>query len=619
MTTVEVQLFGQNERLLRWEGSGQTSAISELLSLPEDADLQVSIVCRGTPRLYLGDIEVLLEAVRTSEDGVDRWSTKRECHLRNFVGQCPVVVAVNDSDPQIAFLLEIHAKKVTADQVRAMLTELVRRDADVVRLCFSKVTSETGRRQENAGTPEVLVQLAERFIGLLMEQREYLRARFCRRVMPQAVVAARSDRDQLDDRGLSWIVHNLDQVYESEEGLRDFRLRGRNYRIARIERTKLIDDADVYENQVLLATVQAIRSQMRMCLAAARPTKAIREAVLADYVSFSDLLSGILPMAPAFVQRASALVEKAAHLARFFQDELGVSEKKEQRLRITPFVRRNPVYRRLFWSVHEWRAKGVPSWVGRDFQLQLLSVAKLYEFYCLFSLIEALIADGFAVADSAYVRHEIDMDLLGTEVPRPLAEPLNRYRLTRGKDSLVLLYEPRIFAFARTKSSRSIDELSLGPTGRYTYRQPDFVVLRHAPRGIEYFVLDAKYSSADTAAKRHLPECVTKYFINMGAVAPDLRVDYSRCMGVAVVNIGTPGGQDSSRLMGDRYRDFGHSGDRFILPTFVSITCAPNAAAGLTGFVGTLVNRWFALGDGNAVTEPLGFFGASSELDSGVN
>lgn len=170
-------------------------------------------------------------------------------------------------------------------------------------------------------------------------------------------------------------------------------------------------------------------------------------------------------------------------------------------------------YAQIFKMITHWFRCGVPSLQKERLMLQVNTLDKLFEYYCLYKLLDMLLHQGFKPVsgpDAATTFHYPEIpyhDIVA-----------NTFRLERGAQQITVYYQPvisdsefhnNLYMFKTYNKYQS-------NTG-YRYYHPDFI-LKFTPTpdeiNADYVVLDAKFSRERTIINYYLDTIVTKYGIN---------------------------------------------------------------------------------------------------------
>ena len=404
------------------------------------------------------------------------------------------IVSIHSGDLRFELRFEVIIKKVNAQQVEDMIRYLTHKQDDIMRICLSRTQLSV-----ETTDPETILNTVETFVNTLISCRLELQYHLRKRLIPikQPVWKASqgSDIDPFD------IIFNLD-VLEPVLGEGDVVVNGRSFSINETEVTTLEPTANVKENAILLGGIYSMRRITTALLHNIKTSHSNHKNSFygGEYESLNEVLSRLT--ASSMKERCEKQLVQLEEFIRYFEKSLGISYQGEYLPIMTPFVRASRVYRRLFEQLHEWYSLGEPSLEGRNCLAKLRSVSKIYEFVALFKIIDYLHEKNWTVAHANW---SSNLDFI------PSTVIFKRDNLT-----LTLSYEAKIFPHnPNTKHLDLVDMKHSSAKGEYDYWCPDFVLRLDSSNKTVYLVFDAKYSSASSVKKYHLPSLVEKYFANM--------------------------------------------------------------------------------------------------------
>jgi hypothetical protein len=445
-----------------------------------------------TPILFIEDDELTLTAVYSEHLG-NVFRSASSSLFRESFGLA--VINIHLAEQRFELRFEVIVKKMNAQQVEEMIRYLTQKQTDIMRICLSR----TNLAIENTSDPETILNTAETFVNTLISCRLELQHHLRKRLIPMKQAAWKasqnSDIDPFD------IIFNLDAL-EPVLGKGDVVVNGRSFSITETEVTTLEQTANVKENAILLGGLYSMRRIITTLLDTINPDFLHSKIAYHDpeYESLNDVLSRLT--SSNMKQRCEAQLLQLEEFIRYFEKNLAITYQGELRPIMTPFVRASRVYRRLFEQLHEWYSLGDPSLNGRNYLAKLRSVSKIYEFVALFKLIDYLYDNHWTTINT---RWSAQLEFVPSIVT-----------FQRDDLKLTLSYEPKVYPYnVQTKHADLVDMKHATISGDYDYWCPDLVLRMDAGDKTIYLVFDAKYSSASSVRKYHLPSLLEKYFVNM--------------------------------------------------------------------------------------------------------
>ncbi|MCI9588025.1 MAG: hypothetical protein HFF60_08660 [Oscillospiraceae bacterium] len=179
-------------------------------------------------------------------------------------------------------------------------------------------------------------------------------------------------------------------------------------------------------------------------------------------------------------------------------------------------------YAQVFEMVVRWFQYGEYSLEKERLILQVKTLDKLFEYYCLLRLLKLLSDNGYQKANvkkpafkytytSADEHYQNEKDVANT------------YLLSNNNVIVTLYYQPVISA-VQFENGLTLYRTTRSYNSKLDYYTPDFVLkFSSSEHDEEYIILDAKFSSRKNIKKHSLPEVIRKYSCEM-CVSADNRV-----------------------------------------------------------------------------------------------
>lgn len=175
-------------------------------------------------------------------------------------------------------------------------------------------------------------------------------------------------------------------------------------------------------------------------------------------------------------------------------------------------------YAQVFEIIVRWFQYGEYSLEKERLILQVKTLDKLFEYYCLLRLLKLLADNGYQKANvrepafkylytSADGHYQNEQDVANT------------YLLSNNHVMVTLYYQP-VISSVRFENNLTLYRTTKPPSGRPDYYTPDFV-LKFSSSGHdeEYVIFDAKFSSRLNIKNHSLPEVIRKYSCEMCTTA----------------------------------------------------------------------------------------------------
>ncbi len=486
--------FQINGMPVLWQ-SGENIAIKERDEIQFFVDAPVGY---DGPVLYAEDHQVEMEASTIGGNQI-QYSTRRGTLFREVMGLSMIRCEFNKTIKFITFDVLIH--KIDTHQIEGMIRYLYSFSDSLIRVCLARSTWQTGMHGMGNSDPETKLSAAERFVTTLLNSRLELQQQLRKRLVPEKkpVWDARAHQNYIDPHD---VLTNLDGLLPvSDDG--DIFIQGRHFSLSGIDVTAMGNSTNVYENSVIIGGIYSVRRGIEELHNMIHVGRGVRGVSSHDkeHESLSDVLARVT--VGSVQLRCTILMEQLDDLLRYFRHDLKITFKGEIPPVITPYVRASRIYRSLFTQIYEWYSLGTPSLNGFHLLLKLRTVSKIYEYFCLFKLLEYFQKKGWTLD---HARHMPGDDSLIPE----------QVDFTSGNYAVTLFYDTRIIPMSVDTVHNDLVDLRHVHGNSNYYWRPDFIIrFEHAGK-VKYFILDAKYSKQVTVEKESLPCLINKYFVDTG-------------------------------------------------------------------------------------------------------
>ncbi len=465
-----------------------------------------------SPTILLGDYSIPLDN-HSVREGYHEYASAQCQPFKNFVGftQAEIVDGF-DRDREIVAVscpINVFASKVSYDRALRFLRFIINNE-DISSVCFTVTKGQSdGNRSTNNLSEKLIAGL--RVVEYLNNEWGRFHHDPCVKKSTKSVIRPFSKSMPVDDRTISYISTHPDCLTRSDPQSGDVLIRGQHYAIQQMVQNEIVQDRNVFENQVILyflKTFYQFVMQLKAKLAKSSTNKGTISVNGIDYISIDQVLrdSGIFIT---FQQEKIEVGYNSVRLAlkRLQRDFKCVVDTSRNLMPVpTQQVLSKSHYMTLYKFIDQFYRIGEPSWRGTSELYGIRNISKLYEFVSLISIHKSLVAMGFSLDETRYV------DFNGVEIDRPINEPCNVYVFKHANGTTAkLLYDLQ---------TCRIDDLSNPVVGRlydlkHSHRpktwRPDYQLRIIDANGVQCHILDAKYSNQDTVVRLHMPECATKY------------------------------------------------------------------------------------------------------------
>lgn len=466
-----------------------------------------------------------------------RGFNRYQAFFLNCFGSCQLAIEIRGKGGNRQWIeltpFEVRARKITADRLREMIKYLASRMDDLPGASFSVTQISTGQSKRSVTT---LLKEAEEGLKLFERQIPVLLAQHRTRLVPKRVVRIPGPGDYFDANTAEWLLSHLDILIPASE-LNDAVavIDRRPFTADKLEVNELVENSDVYENQVLHSFLNSlktflveVRKECDRIQSHAPPSfspgkwnegqQSYERGDGGRYVSFSvEIKTSMRELFKVRKTKCDHLLEMCNYLMQVLNSKIPVTRFLVGVPSLTPWVKANVHYRVLFEKIIRWYQMGTADWSDEETLVGVRSIDELYEYFCLYRLIDGLEKSGFQRKESRTVSGDP-----GVFQTPEVSMPSHRYEFERGGIRLTLYYEKEIWSPRHGASEKdcyfNVEGWiwdSCRRKGANAKRVPDYVFefsagIRDSGKRV-LAIFDAKYSPPDIVFFEKLPVLVMRY------------------------------------------------------------------------------------------------------------
>lgn len=370
------------------------------------------------------------------------------------------------------------------------------------------------------------IQLLEQVIGCYKNNFAYFRMQGKHTIKQSSVLVPYEKVKKISRDSFNWIMQNADQLANVSYSS-GVQYQGKNYLPYHIKTDASKKSWDVYENRVVISFLHtALLNAKQIFWEFDRDILNEERIISRIHGSFpKEYCAPIITIKSLQISFCRILLGKLNHSIDTLQNLYTQYETlfDVQTLMLTTLPRKTSTfceikpYAQVFKIIVRWFQYGEYSLEKERLILQVKTLDKLFEYYCLLQLLKLLADNGFQKAD---IKEPV-FKYLYTSADRHYQneqDVANTYVLSRNHITVTLYYQPVISAFDFENG------LTLfRTTSKKGYYTPDFMLkFSFSEHDEEYIIFDAKFASRDTIKNFRLSEVIRKYSSEL-CIAADCR------------------------------------------------------------------------------------------------
>lgn len=359
------------------------------------------------------------------------------------------------------------------------------------------------------------IQLLEQVIVCYKNNFAYFRMQGKHTIKQSSVLVPYEKVKKVSRDSFNWIMQNADQLADVPYSS-GVQYQGKNYLPYHIKTDASQKSWDVYENRIVISFLHTVLLNAKQIFWEFDRDILNEERIISRiHGSFpKEYCAPIITIKSLQISFCRILLGKLNHSIDTLQNLYTQYETlfDVQTSMLTTLPRKTSTfceikpYAQVFKIIVHWFQYGEYSLEKERLILQVKTLDKLFEYYCLLQLLKLLADNGYHKADiqepafkylytSADGHYQNEQDVANT------------YVLSRNHITATLYYQPVISAFNFENG------LTLyRTTSKKGYYTPDFVLkFSFSEHDEEYIIFDAKFASRDTIKNFRLPEVIRKY------------------------------------------------------------------------------------------------------------
>lgn len=430
----------------------------------------------------------------------------------NYFGICELEIELTDHElinELIQFQpIQVLAKTESIKNVENMFAYLSQIAPEELYSVFSATKSHGKIASEAQGSPLEFIERLKLSKALLLEILPSLTHNPITRLEPQHKFIYSTGDEELSDSSISWLMENL-SVLEPDENPDQAHIYydDQHYRATTMYVPVLIENTDIYENQVIHGFVELlIRESQHLLNRYALKSTLSTTSTPTGYTSFFERINKFKSL---LISTEINTITESIHSLRTIQvlldKHIPVTKKITQRPIFTPKVKVNYIYRNIFIEIIKWIEKKSIDWSAYDYLFSINSLPYLFETYCYFRVIKDV---HYILTGNDNISSKIQLEFYDEEnnIEIKIEKEPNYWTPYHSNSHLDRVINSEGYTVNEYNNYGIRSQ-----KGAFSKRQPDIVIQIKKNDTVKLLVLDAKYTREKTAFTRYLPDLTMKY------------------------------------------------------------------------------------------------------------
>jgi hypothetical protein len=486
---MKIFINGQPKDLLR--SFGEVMNVFELDRISIQLDLD-----GNKPDVYIEDYELSLDQKNHS------FVSQSHQFFRESFGLSYLRIYHNNE--KYEYIFNVLAEKVTSDQAQSIIEYVYEKNPNLLKVNLSRTTVQQNLVRDEDTHFESFLDFTQSFINFLDSKKFYLKNLIKKKSISTKNIISNGTNKIVDPED---VLLNLDQIYQDNTSS-DIYINRNYYSASNLPSKSLSETFDFKDNQIILSGLIYTQTNLRKILDIINGLDLINpinsDKEYNKLSSINDISRVILKVTSVgLLKRITLILKEIEYYIHFFKNVLMVSYKGPIYPQITRLTLVNPFYKEIFLKIKSIYECGAFGLQGISAKIKIRSMSKIYEFFCLYKMVESLENLGFSIKE----------EYKSGDIPKIIT-------LDRHDKSIKIYYEKLINYI----DSENLDTSTLVSTNYYqkdrvySYYNPDYILEIEDKKSskIFYYIIDAKFrSSRNLKADNTLLKTKGKYFDNL--------------------------------------------------------------------------------------------------------
>lgn len=423
-------------------------------------------------------------------------------------------------------LVCLSSKIIDSENVKSMISELINlEDATINEWMFrptSQPLDEFGMiqgsfRDHTYKSLASYIQIAEEICTCYKTNLGYFRTQPHSVLIQVHTLQPFEKTRRITTDGVLWLGQNLEQLHEVEHS--GITRNEQSYLPAKMLSSETKRSLNTYENKIVVAFLRAVYKKNAWIISSFEKNIQREKELIASIreLEKNDFRAPIVTVKEMTLKNTTESIQTLKNVNGRLRELLGAytvalpcSEIPFNEIpRKTKVFQEVRAYAQVYEEILRWIRFGEFSFERENLIIHIRKIDKLYEYYCLYRLLNMMKAKGFQAVSkdgiTSYAYTLPPFSLYRNEIM-----VANTYQLTNGNDILTLFYTPVIHSH-KTENSINLYRTTRELTAN-SYYAPDFLIrIESSYQKEKYVVLDAKYSKNRSIRDHYLNDEIMKY------------------------------------------------------------------------------------------------------------
>jgi hypothetical protein len=279
--------------------------------------------------------------------------------------------------------IEVLARKLNADRINGMLEFMARNDGrDLAAL--ARITRKYSGFKEGDKTVAFTLDRIEKYVNFIDESLPGIVRSPIVKMVSRNTIKAYTNHSNITEDSINHLISNPEDLYtvsDVEEAL--FDLNGNYYAVDKILETEIVEETDLYENQVLHGFIEVLLGSIDDILGRLFEIKVkANTQTIHGYESlFNKLNQFNAKLNKPCIDRCYDFQNRLNRVKRILEDRVKVKKKILATPYFTHKAKQNKTYQTIFLMMIEWSRFGSPDWSLQNELNSIQNLSKLFEFY----------------------------------------------------------------------------------------------------------------------------------------------------------------------------------------------------------------------------------------------